>query len=308
MKKYYLLAATALAFAACSSDEDSVQTLEKPVAMAFSADIYGANTRVSDEGTAFTQDDEIGIVAIKDNALESTQFNIKYTRGADNSSPEFTATTPYYFQDTQEVTFHAYYPYKSTPTSSSPTISIDTKSENQTEDGRKANDILFAKLSTTYANPKVNFTDNNAFKHQLSRLKLKVVAGTDKGISDLSKLTAYKIATSLTLDATFNVQAGTLTAGSTTSNISGNASSASGTEYSFDPIIIVPQSVTSGKIALELTYNSQTYKTELTVEDSKFQAGNSYDYTVTINNTGLEVTSATITNWESKTDSGTATL
>lgn len=306
MKKYYLLAATALAFAACSSDEDSVQTLEKPVAMAFSADIYGANTRVSDEGTAFTQDDEIGIVAIKDNALESTQFNIKYTRGADNSSPEFTATTPYYFQDTQNVTFHAYYPYVSTLTSSSPTISVNTKSEKQTADGRKSNDILFAKLSTTYANPKVNFTGENAFKHQLSRLTLKVKAGN--GVSDLSSLTAYKIATNLTLDATFNVQTGTLTAGSTTGNISGTASSVSGTEYSFDPIIIVPQSPTDGKITLELTYNNQTYKTDLNVNDSKFQAGYSYDYTVTINNTGLEVSSASITDWTSKSASGTATL
>lgn len=115
---------------------------------------------------------------------------------------------------------------------------------------------------------------------------------------------------SLTTDATFNTLNCTLTPRTTTGDITVTDISASGTEYTCTPLILVPQTVT-GTIALEVAYNSQTYKAELNAPTAGLQAGYSYTYTVTVSNTKLEVSNAAISDWRTDRDfngNGNATL
>ena len=90
----------------------------------------------------------------------------------------------------------------------------------------------------------------------------------------------------------------TLTPRTTTGDITVTDISASGTEYTCTPLILVPQTVT-GTIDLEVKYNDQTYKATLNApEDGLFEAGHSYTYPVTISNTGLEIGNAEINDWQ----------
>ena len=72
----------------------------------------------------------------------------------------------------------------------------------------------------------------------------------------------------------------------------------------------MPQTVT-GTIALEVAYNGQTYKATLNAPTAGLQAGYSYTYTVTVNNTKLEVSNAAISDWSTDwyfNGNGNATL
>ena len=66
------------------------------------------------------------------------------------------------------------------------------------------------------------------------------------------------------------------------------------TELSADPLILLPQAISGSKLELEVTYNDQTYKAPLNAPTAGLQAGYSYTYNVTIKNTELEVTNASI--------------
>ena len=57
--------------------------------------------------------------------------------------------------------------------------------------------------------------------------------------------------------------------------------------------------MTNNQIALEVTYNNQVYKANLSTPTGGLQEGYSYAYTVTIKNTGLEISMTNIQNWQS---------
>ena len=128
------------------------------------------------------------------------------------------------------------------------------------------------------------------------------------GISNLTALSGYT-QKSLTTDATFNTLTCTLTAGSERGDVTVTVTGATGSEYTCTPLILVPQAIT-GTLSLEVIYNNQTYKAELTApEGGSLQAGNSYTYNVTVSNTGLEVSGAEISDWISQPPiNGNATL
>ena len=125
----FLALTIASALAACSNEEPANDPLaDGPVALAVTADISTVATRVSDEGTSFTDGDRIGIFPVKNGQTETEQANRLYTY----NNSEFGSTSPYWFQDRQQVDFHAYYPYDETLTADDNyTIDIDTRAGNQ---------------------------------------------------------------------------------------------------------------------------------------------------------------------------------
>ena len=277
----------ALGLTACNKETDPLA--DGPVAAQVTAGISQTLTRVSvaNNGSAsFTDGDEINVVA---NGSATYVYTLQ-----DNGTTWSAGNNPYYFQNRGIVSFRAWYAapgYKETDNE----IEIDTRTQNVT-DGWNQRDILVTPVvETDVSSPTVAFTGPNAFSHVMTQVTL--VFKTGDGITDLTALTDYTLK-SLTTDATFNTMDCTLTPRTTTGDITVTDISASGTEYTCTPLILVPQTVT-GTIDLEVKYNDQTYKATLNApEDGLFEAGHSYTYPVTISNTGLEIGNAEINDWQ----------
>lgn len=309
--KCFFLAAAAVTLAACAQDDLQDNPLANgPVALGVTANIDQVMTRAS--GTSFEENDKIGIYPVNTNGeVETAQANIAYTYGTDN---QFSATTPYYFQDRESVKFCAYYPYNEDLTGDNYytiAIAIDTRSANQTDgkffDGAvtwRKNDYLYASASTDVSSPSVSYT----FRHVMSQVIFKFQAGTNNGVSDLTKLSGYTIA-ELCMDGKFYLDSGyALNISDARESLSMEIKDASGTEYTCTPLILLPQEIASG-IDMEVIYNDKNYKASLTIPGAVLRPGVSYTVTITINNTGLTVGTPQISDWtDGGNASGTATL
>lgn len=308
--KFYATALLALALAGCNNDEMDNPLADGPVPMSFTADINSVATRATTNG--FERGDVVGIIPLKGNVVEKTQANIAYTY--DGSA--FTATPPYYFQNYDEVTFNAYYPYRST-LNDPYTVEIDTRIGNQcTENvngfGWRKNDYLFASAKTTVKAPSVSFTEaaGNPFKHVMSSVAIDFKAGTEDGVANLKPLTGYTLG-KVVMDGTFNCSTGTFSlkadAKAEDITVTGISCAESDTEYQTSSLILLPQDVNGGKFSLTVNFNNTTYKAELNL--SKLQAGKLHVFPVTIKNTYLEIGTAEIKDWETSTEyKGEATL
>lgn len=301
MKKisFYGMVLLALSLTACTQDELQDNPLaDGPVALNVTAGISQVATRVSIEGNtaAFTNGDQINVVADGNETHVYTLEGSSWSAGND----------PYYFQNTGNVFFQAWYANPSaTPTGN--VIYIDTKIQTIDETtGWNQWDILATPIvQTNVHSSTVNFTGNNAFHHKMSQVTL--VFETGDGISNLEALSGYTLK-SLITDASFNTLICELNAGSTTDDVTVSLGEVTGTSYTCTPLILVPQAIT-GAIGLEVTYNNQTYEAYLTAPTNGLQPGSSYTYNVTISNTGLTVGDAEISDWTSQTPiNGNATL
>ena len=289
----------ALGLTACNKEMDN-PLADGPVAAQVTADISQTLTRVSANGVSasFTSGDKINVVA-------DGNATYVYTL-QDNGTTWSAGNNPYYFQDRGTVSFQAWYAAPGY-TKTGDDIEINTK--NQTvSSGWNQWDILATPIvETDVTSPTVAFTGTDAFSHVMTQVTMVFKKGD--GISDLAALKGYTLK-SLTTDATFNTMDCTLTPRTTTGDITVTDISASSTEYTCTPLILVPQTVT-GTIDLEVKYNGQTYKATLNAPTAGLQAGYSYTYTVTVSNTKLEVSNAAISDWRTDRDfngNGNATL
>lgn len=290
--KLYTAAVALLALAACTNDENYDPFADGPVAAQVTAGISRTMTRVStdDSGAAsFSKDDVIHVVA------NGSTYDYSY------DGPDWSAvSTPYYFQDRNDVTFRAWYADPSVEVNDENLISIDTHTQTYSESGWNRHDILATpEVKTTVSNPSVSFTGDNAFRHIMSQLVFTFKKGD--GIPDLSELSGYTL-DNIIIGATFDTQNLELTAEKSGKesfiDITG-IDDASGEEYTASPLILVPQTITSGKLNLLVSYNEQTYEAELNAPDgNQLQPGYSYAYNVVISNTELTVDDATIKDWE----------
>lgn len=291
--KLYTAAVALLALAACTNDENYDPFADGPVAAQVTAGISRTMTRVStDDGGAasFTTDDVIHVVA------DNSTYDYSY------DGTDWSASTPYYFQDHNNVTFRAWYADPNVEVNDEKLIEIDTRIQTiDSETGWNYHDILVTPgVKTTVSNPSVSFTGDNAFRHIMSQLAFTFKKGD--GIPDLSELSGYTL-DNIVIGATFDTQNLELTAETeeidkgfiNVTKITG----VNGDTYKASPLILVPQTITSGKLNLEVYYNEQTYEAELNApDDNQLKPGYSYAYTVTISNTELKVENATIQDWQ----------
>ena len=308
--KYLMIATVAMLLTACSNDENEVN--DGPVAAQVNAEIYNmATSRAYDKNWETT--DAIGIsVASVANQGATAGTNVKYTRKSDNRG--FEASSPIYFQDKEEVTFRAYYPFTETAKmTDGKTISASTADQTQ----QSTFDFMFATDAKAKKEaPAINFTENSGgmdcrFKHCMSQLQLEFHSG--HGIELTSKSIGYKVI-GLNMAGTFEIETGVAAANTTATNIkdlSFDPVTATGSMITKDPIILFPQSVTGNKFNIEVTIDQQTYEAELALPattGNKFEAGYKLLYVVTINKTELTIGDAEIEDWIPETHQGDATM
>ena len=283
-------AALLLALAACTNDEENLN--DGPVAAQFTAaigDNVTATTRVSGtNGTEWDEDDCIGITG-------GSYSNVPHvTEGNGNFEPA-SIDDIIYFDNTDEVTFRAYYPYKDDNEMTEGKIAATTDAKAQ--EVQTQHDFLFANgaKGSTY-NPDVSFTGANAFSHCMSRITLNFKGGSGVTIPT-GYPTSYTLK-GLLLQGTFDPTTGqTATTTTTTADVTlpGNRTSS----------IFFPQEVAS--IDMEISLNGNTYYTALPVKDGKLQSGKEYHYEITISHQNVEV-NASIKAWDKVEDNITVGL
>ena len=287
--RFFAFAVLGIALAACTNDEENLN--DGPVAAQFTAaigDNVTATTRVSGtDGTEWDEDDCIGITG-------GSYSNVPYvTEGNGNFNPA--SDDIIYYDNTDEVTFHAYYPYKDANQMTEGKIAATTNAKAQ--EVQTQHDFLFASgaKGSTY-NPDVSFTEENAFSHCMSRITLNFKKGSGVTIPTDGP-TSYTLK-GLLLEGTFdptNGETATTTNSAANVTLPGNLTSS----------IFFPQDVAS--IGMEILLNGNIYNATLPVDEGKLQSGKEYHYEITISHKGVEV-DASINQWEKVEDDITVGL
>lgn len=274
--RHFALAALAISMAACTSDNENMNT-DGPVAAKFIADITPA-TRVNSEGTEWTEGDRIGVTG-------ANFTNVPYKREYGMFAPDGTVI---YFDDTETHTFHAYYPYQA----EGGTVTVSTAADKQ----GPGIDFLFASGATGNThNPTVSFTGDHAFHHRMSLIKFTFKPG-DGLIFNETEPAGYTLE-GLKHEGTFDTATGTTAVtAAVESPITMQLGGATTSQ-----VIILPQGVTTS-LDLKVSFNGLDYTTTLPnpskPEANQFSAGYAYTYNITLNNKGIEVSEPTITPWK----------
>lgn len=274
--RHFALAALAISMAACTSDNENMNT-DGPVAAKFIADITPA-TRVNSEGTEWTEGDRIGVTG-------AGFTNVPYKREYGMFAPDGTVI---YFDDTETHIFHAYYPYQA----EGGTVAVSTAADKQGTDI----DFLFASGATgDTRNPTVSFTGDHAFKHCMSLIKFTFKPG-DGIIFNGMEPASYTLG-GLKIEGTFDTATGTTAVtAAANSPITMQLNGATASQ-----VIILPQGVTTS-LDLKVSFNGLDYTTTLPnpskPEANQFSAGYAYTYNITLNNKGITVEEPEITPWE----------
>lgn len=274
--RHFALAALAISMAACTSDNENMNT-DGPVAAKFIADITPA-TRVNSEGTEWTEGDRIGVTG-------AGFTNVPYKREYGMFVPDGTVI---YFDDTETHTFHAYYPYQA----EGGTVAVSTAADKQ----GTGIDFLFASGATgDTRNPTVEFTGDHAFKHCMSLIKFTFKPGDGIMFSE-TEPASYTLG-GLKIEGTFDTATGTTAVtAAANSPITMQLNGATASQ-----VIILPQEVTI-PLDLSVSYNGQSYKATLKLPETPtanfYTAGYAYTYNITLNNKGITVEEPEITPWK----------
>ena len=281
----------AVVFSACNKVETPETTTDSLVAAKVLA---GIQTKAS--GSTWDASDAIGITTTNNKKKDGTEyFNVKFTH---DGAGTFNGSSPIYFQNKNDVTFTAYYPFTD-PEGAQPgtagVIKGSTVASNQSGDAQKKIDFMWAKTTTNVTKPTVSFTGPNAFTHKMSMLTLTFKSSDDVLISDLKK---YKLG-GITLEGQFDTNDGNATAVGTAADLEINITTTETSQYTAGSLILFPQTITGGKIALEITLNEQTYKADLAL--AALAPGKNHTFNITVKKTGISTASAEITDWTDET-------
>lgn len=298
MKKYILFAAAALTMAACTNENDPVTPADGEVAARIVADIDHVATRAS--GTDWAHDDRIGISCTStDNKTNYTNIPYKW----DDHEKIFKSDgTVIYFQSDKVVTFNAYYPYDQDG-------SIEATTDAEAQKNLPAIDFLYATGATADKNqPDVYFTGDAAFHHRMSQITLEFEEGND--MSFAGKLTSYTLK-EMMLKGSFNTETGEAkaTASEAVADLTIGLPSDLATtskKYTAAPVILFPQEVTEGKIALEVIVEDEIYRATLTIpdadkdgnKDTDLKSGYNYKFPVKVRKSGLAIGDCKIADWD----------
>ena len=301
-QKYIAISLLACVLTACSHNDENIVVNDGPVAAQITAGLNVPATRA--ENQTWGTDDAIGVTvtAAPTSNMETVYRNVEYTisTGGSTQSATFTSATGIYFQDENEtVTFSAYFPYQS-GLAENGIISHDDISTMQTDAATQETiDYLYDdNVTATQTNPSVNFT----FEHKMTKLILIVKTGVGFNPSEIVTGWSFNLG-GLIHKGTFNTNTGVATADATASPVSAwditdnrcDVKSDDGTRTYI--MYLYPQTLTSSGLSFSATYDGQTYTTQAGAINPELVAGNSYEYTITVNKTGLIVSGCTIEDW-----------
>lgn len=290
IRLYTLLVASCL-LTGCNSDED-VGGNATPVSVQFCSGII--QTKTTNGGNQWMLNDPIGIFMLKNgqplnsgNIAESAD-NVEYkAQGAGNAISGFTpasGTPIFYPQNGDNVDFIAYYPYKSSLANY--TYPVDVS--NQTSPANI--DVLYANTANTASG---GYNKNSGpvdlrFNHALSKLSFTLISGIG-----FPNLTGAKIEiTNLATTASLSLANGSVTGTNSGQTLIANTA----TDGLSSSAIVIPQTLSGTKLIVTLADNVSKFEWNFPA-NTEFLARKNHQYVITVNKTGITVSSSGITTW-----------
>lgn len=280
----------------CSSDDDG--GMPERVAVQFStANITVPKTTAG--GDQWVTGDRIGIFMLKDgqslskaNIAEGVD-NVQYKADAgSNNQSSFSpvSSTIYYPVNDSKVDFIAYYPYKATGTNAGEienyTYPVDVSSQTKPEDI----DVLYSNNARGYS--KNSSTVDLQFDHALSKVSFSLTSGIGSPNLTGAKIKISDVATTATME---------LADGTTTSTNSGTIIANTAADGLSSSAIVIPQTLSGTKLIVTLSDNVSKF--EWTFTTTEFKEGKQYPYNITVDKTGITVTTGDIIDWTGTGDS-----
>lgn len=278
--RYFCVVAATLLTLLTACEQDHTEPVAVSDCPTFSALIDGLHTRASDD--TWENGDKIGISGGKfSNVCHVAEFI--------DSLLFFTVENPeqqIYFQGSNKVVFTGYYPYSSQEAS---TGLINISTEDQTQ--QRNFDFLWASAEGSRTESEVKLK----FAHKMSKVTFIFENGKDMDVSAINKIRVN----GLVVEGSFNTITGVcgIASEAPTAPISMILTDVMNGQ-SVTPLLLIPQTIETGSVKLEIyDSNSQYFVCNLTIPDKELLAGTNYNYTITVNKTGLKVNSCTLSDW-----------
>lgn len=302
MKKHLIFAAALVALVACNNEDytpmdDPNAPMEIRLSSGIDVQTRANSAEVPDKQIAEGQ--QVGVFINDAKNGDVVSVNLQYA--ADGSGGLTLATTspaqetPYYPANGNAVKMTAYHPYEDRAAITGSAYEFAVSTDQSSNANYYASDLLYSE-NKEYARQKT--AHNLAFKHKLSKVECMLTPGS--GSPDLIGATVSIV--NAQTNITFKPADGTLNdlPNATTAEIKLNSAIATGSYIG----IIPPQTYAKGsqflKVVLSTAAGGGTFYYTIPNasgdEDLTLGENNVYKYTITVNRTGLSVTS-TIEPW-----------
>jgi hypothetical protein len=304
MKKYFVFAAAVIALAACSSEEENVQTWNGEIRLS-AVNVVQTRAAQGIQSTAFDNGEKVDVFINENATTPSIEYPqpLVYTSG---TGGVLTTSDEQYYPQSNGVNIFAVYPSGVAGTNVNATnVAFAVESDQSEEDAYKASDLM---VGAPANNPvsKTSGTVQLTFKHCLSKININISAGDGITETDLQGATVTILNT--TTGGTFNVQTGVVTANgaqaAATPITAGTLEVREDTGVQGISAIIIPQTFLAGRRFISIKYggDQQTPATELfytlpQAASVDFAAGYSYTFNITAKKSGLTLDGSTITDW-----------
>ena len=242
----------------------------------FGVDLEGFTTRVTQDGTSWTNGDKIGAYVLNADTSEplSEAVNMPYVCAEDGQSVAFTSETPLTVQDDgTHLKFIAYYPYSTEVQGFNYPVSVANQSN-----GSTACDLLYGTTAEPYLYEKESDTNIALkFTHRLSKVVLKFMDMEKKPLT----VSDVKIS-GMPASASFNVQTGVL---ATDENSVAEIIPYLNTTNNYREAVILPTALSDAyKVSFVLDGRTREWVfTDLDISLPKFNAGSQYTFGIYIN-------------------------
>jgi hypothetical protein len=315
MKKYiYLSAVAVMALASCSTmDEETTSSKVGTEPISLSSKVLGVSTRSASstilQATQIAANNSVGIYIYDQGKTAVTTAgygyeNYQYTPDGKGALTLTNNQTAPCYSTSGSVDIYGYAPRFSSINTGFTTVQPFAVKDDQSSDADYiASDLIYGTLK----DQKVSTDARNiVFVHKLSKVNITLSADGTYGFlaSDLSGATVklrnvVKGGIIQLADGTFTTPNNAAKSDVTVFNVaaSNTATSVSGSA------VIVPQTFTNDATTslIEITLSSGKVYQYIPDTDISFAAGTQYNFTITMKNTGITV-SSTITPWSTSTD------
>ncbi len=279
-----------LALTACTDTLDEAD-VPKPLSVAVNARDITARAPI--HGTALPDASNIGISLVAEDGTPYdgvTYDNLKYT--ATGTAPDQSwSTTNVPTLSSSPAKLVAYYPWAENTYYSAVPVETDTQT-----------DYMYSQWLTGLSNAKPNA--NIVMKHALTAVRVALVKGDFTADVDVSSVSVKSLAfaTAGVMDATTGALSALTGIGDAVTVAADFPLTAQATNVE---VMAVPDvSVSFGVTTVTTQIGDRKYSVNINFTES-YKQGYIYTYTLTLNNTGMEVTSVAVTPWEEgTTDAG----
>lgn len=279
--KYFLLAAAAVVFAACSNNEsdNQVQNFDNVIRLSSS---LGTTTRAASDllETNFAAGTKVKVQVTDKATSGAISYDaVDYTVGVSGALDPGTGNEQYYPASGSSVDIYAYYP-------SDATADFSVGTDQSGDNAYKTSDLMYASI-TGITKTSTDGQRILTFNHLLSKIVVTLAKGT--GMTDDEINAATVTLKDVIYKGTFTASNGAFTAAANVAANKGDIVIASNAGTTDRAAIVVPQSVAGKTLEIAIGGNTKEYSIPA---ETTFSAGKVYSYTVTLAKTGITVTSS----------------